>query len=208
MGEVTSLHLAYAVELASKLDCWGKDMSGQPESLGHIDLDLMAAAICDAESRGRASAEAAGAWVAFDATDPNGPDIEDGTPAWIVWKGTVQDQPWIWERHEVLGPHWLVTGTSNEPERVIHGVSHYMPIVPRTQPATQRRRADMTDYTTRTAYAATDNNTITVGTCSLCGGAVTLPTVFMSTKKPVASCSTCGAVDARGHGPTIPMVKR
>lgn len=49
---------------------------------------------------------------------------------------------------------------------------------------------------------------IVIGSCSLCGGAVVVPRVFMSTKQPRGTCSTCGAVDARGHGPAIPMVKR
>ncbi len=73
-------------------------------------------------------------WVPFDISDPNGPDIEDGTPAWIVWKGTVQHQPWIWDHSEVVGPAWLVTGTGDEPDRVVHGVTHYMPLKPPAKP--------------------------------------------------------------------------
>jgi hypothetical protein len=58
-GEVTQLHRAQAVELVSKLGCWGRDMTGQPNTLGHIDLDLVAAALAAAEQTafvaGRAS---------------------------------------------------------------------------------------------------------------------------------------------------------
>src|SRR5690606_38862084 len=47
-------------------------------------------------------------------------------------------------------------------------------------------------------------NAQTIGTCSLCGGAVTLPHVWHSVVPPVPTCSTCGATAAR-HGPVIPM---
>lgn len=46
----------------------------------------------------------------------------------------------------------------------------------------------------------------TIGTCSICGGAVTLPLAWWSVTPPVASCSRCGAVAAQ-HGPVIPMVQ-
>lgn len=55
MANIEPNHRARAVELASKLGCWGKDMTGQPHSLGHIDLDLIAQALADAESRGAQS---------------------------------------------------------------------------------------------------------------------------------------------------------
>jgi hypothetical protein len=32
-----------------------------------------------------------------------------------------------------------------------------------------------------------------VGKCSLCGGAVTVPTVYHSTVPPTPSCQSCGA---------------
>jgi hypothetical protein len=48
---------------------------------------------------------------------------------------------------------------------------------------------------------------IVIGSCSECGGAVCVPRVFMSTVRPVAYCNDCGARDARGNGPTIPMRK-
>jgi hypothetical protein len=41
-----------------------------------------------------------------------------------------------------------------------------------------------------------------VGTCSLCGGAVSFP--LMSTLA-VASCDSCGAKPKTPHGPTIEM---
>jgi hypothetical protein len=47
-------------------------------------------------------------------------------------------------------------------------------------------------------------NTQTVGTCSICGGAVTLPTMYWSVVPPVPTCSRCGAM-ARSSGPVIPM---
>ncbi len=48
---------------------------------------------------------------------------------------------------------------------------------------------------------------ITLGTCSLCGDAVQIPAVYMSTSPPVPTCAGCGAVKADRHGPTIDMVK-
>lgn len=51
-------------------------------------------------------------------------------------------------------------------------------------------------------------NTTTVGTCSLCGGAVTVPTIVGSVVPPTPTCSQCGAVPKEPHGPTIPMQPR
>lgn len=51
-------------------------------------------------------------------------------------------------------------------------------------------------------------NTTTIGTCSLCGGAVTVPAgPWMSIIPPVPVCSGCGAVPAQEHGPVIQMTK-
>lgn len=47
-----------------------------------------------------------------------------------------------------------------------------------------------------------------MGTCSICGGAVTVPAVWYGTRPPVPTCSQCHAVPANAHGPTIPMVRR
>lgn len=44
----------------------------------------------------------------------------------------------------------------------------------------------------------------TLGTCSICGGPVTVPTVFGSIIPPTPTCMQCGAV-AAAHGPIIPM---
>ena len=44
-----------------------------------------------------------------------------------------------------------------------------------------------------------------VGTCSLCGGAVTLPDVWMGTTPPIPACSRCGATPKNPHGPLIDM---
>lgn len=45
----------------------------------------------------------------------------------------------------------------------------------------------------------------TVGTCSLCGGRVSVPSPWMGTIPPVPTCDSCGAT-AASHGPVIPMV--
>lgn len=50
-------------------------------------------------------------------------------------------------------------------------------------------------------------NDMTVGTCSICGGAVVVPTVWMSIIPPVPTCSQCGATAAQ-HGPLIQMQPR
>ena len=46
------------------------------------------------------------------------------------------------------------------------------------------------------------NNTI--GTCSNCGGPVTMPSMMVN---PVPSCEKCGATPKAPHGPVIPMGK-
>lgn len=45
-----------------------------------------------------------------------------------------------------------------------------------------------------------------VGTCSICGGQVTVPSVWHSIIPPEPTCQSCGAV-AASHGPVISMVK-
>ena len=37
----------------------------------------------------------------------------------------------------------------------------------------------------------------TIGTCSLCGGQVTLPTIWYGVTPPTATCSKCGATEAK-----------
>lgn len=44
----------------------------------------------------------------------------------------------------------------------------------------------------------------TVGTCSICGGRVSVPAVWHGTVPPTPTCESCGAVKA-DHGPVVPM---
>jgi hypothetical protein len=45
----------------------------------------------------------------------------------------------------------------------------------------------------------------TIGTCSLCGGPVQVPSVWMGVVPPTPACASCGATAAQ-HGPVIPML--
>lgn len=45
----------------------------------------------------------------------------------------------------------------------------------------------------------------TVGTCSICGGRVTLPEVWMGVVPPIPRCASCGATKKQPHGPVIDM---
>lgn len=47
--------------------------------------------------------------------------------------------------------------------------------------------------------------TRTIGTCSLCGGPVTVPTAWYGAVPPVPQCAHCGATKAQPHGPVIEM---
>lgn len=48
----------------------------------------------------------------------------------------------------------------------------------------------------------------TVGTCSECGGRVTVPTVWYGIDPPTPTCSSCGAMPADpAYGPVISMKK-
>jgi hypothetical protein len=47
-----------------------------------------------------------------------------------------------------------------------------------------------------------------LGTCSLCGGAVTTPANWMSTHPPIPTCRNCGATKKQPHGPVIDMEPR
>lgn len=49
-------------------------------------------------------------------------------------------------------------------------------------------------------------NQQTIGTCSICGGAVTVPSVWLGILPPTPTCSRCGAHAAQNFGPVIPMV--
>lgn len=46
----------------------------------------------------------------------------------------------------------------------------------------------------------------TVGTCSICGGRVTLPDFWMGMQPPIPTCTSCGAVKKQPHGAIIEMV--
>jgi hypothetical protein len=49
----------------------------------------------------------------------------------------------------------------------------------------------------------------TVGTCSECGGRVTIPSVWYAVVPPTPTCASCGAMPADpAYGPVIPMTKR
>jgi hypothetical protein len=45
----------------------------------------------------------------------------------------------------------------------------------------------------------------TIGTCSICGGAVVTPDVWLGVVPPTPECSSCGAQPRRSHGPVIEM---
>lgn len=45
----------------------------------------------------------------------------------------------------------------------------------------------------------------TVGTCSICGGRVTVPSNWMGIYPPTPTCQNCGARAAQNNGPVIPM---
>ena len=47
-----------------------------------------------------------------------------------------------------------------------------------------------------------------IGTCSICGGAVTTPTAWSSVAPPVPTCTSCGAIKKQPYGPVIDMVAR
>lgn len=44
-----------------------------------------------------------------------------------------------------------------------------------------------------------------VGTCSICGGPVSVPSVWYGVTPPVPTCEHCGAVRQDSYGPVIPM---
>jgi hypothetical protein len=44
-----------------------------------------------------------------------------------------------------------------------------------------------------------------IGTCSLCGGPVTVPDPWWGIFPPTPACDQCGAVPVAAHGPVLPM---
>lgn len=47
-----------------------------------------------------------------------------------------------------------------------------------------------------------------IGTCSLCGGAVTVPQAWGGWPPPVPTCQNCGATKRASHGQIIEMERR
>jgi hypothetical protein len=45
----------------------------------------------------------------------------------------------------------------------------------------------------------------TIGTCSNCGGPITIPTVWHGTVPPIKICENCGAIALEDHGPVMPV---
>lgn len=45
-----------------------------------------------------------------------------------------------------------------------------------------------------------------IGTCSLCGGAVVVPTIYWAINPPTPRCKSCGAYAKKNYGPIIDMV--
>ena len=45
----------------------------------------------------------------------------------------------------------------------------------------------------------------TVGTCSICGGRVSVPYVWHGITPPIPTCECCGATQKQPYGPVIPM---
>ena len=48
----------------------------------------------------------------------------------------------------------------------------------------------------------------TIGTCSLCGGPVTIPDPWWGINPPTPSCEHCHAIPVQAHGPVLPMKPR
>lgn len=46
---------------------------------------------------------------------------------------------------------------------------------------------------------------ITIGTCSLCGGRVTVPKVWASVVPAIPTCESCGATKKQPHGSVVEM---
>ena len=48
----------------------------------------------------------------------------------------------------------------------------------------------------------------TIGTCSLCGGAVQVPHLWGGIQPAVPTCARCGATEKNPHGPVIQMERK
>lgn len=51
-------------------------------------------------------------------------------------------------------------------------------------------------------------NETTIGTCSICSGPVTVPTIWHGVIPPTPTCRKCGAIKAADYGPVIKMEPR
>jgi hypothetical protein len=47
-----------------------------------------------------------------------------------------------------------------------------------------------------------------IGTCSICGGDVTVPHIWHGVRPPTPTCDSCGAVKVKDKGSVIPMQPR
>lgn len=52
------------------------------------------------------------------------------------------------------------------------------------------------------------SNRAVLGTCSVCGGPVSIPTLWEKPTPPVPICERCGAIKMDRYGPVIPMIPR
>jgi len=59
-----------------------------------------------------------------------------------------------------------------------------------------------TSWTTTSIF----QNQNIIGTCSICKGAVTVPSIWHGISPPTPTCSSCGAIAAPDYGPEIRMV--
>ena len=60
--------------------------------------------------------------------------------------------------------------------------------------------------TTTPTYTNSVYDKITIGTCSVCGGPVSVPAVWHGIIPPRPTCERCGAIKADDYGPVIPMI--
>lgn len=123
MGDVKRLRNLIGIVAAShQCSSWGQckrcDRQGEAHSemLGILDR-LEAAESPQPKAQGDG-------WVSVEERMP-----EHGDIAWIVWEGTVQEQPWQWLDRYNMPPAWHF-----EDGRITEGVSHYMLANPPAKP--------------------------------------------------------------------------
>lgn len=49
---------------------------------------------------------------------------------------------------------------------------------------------------------------LSVGTCSICGGRVTVPELWAATVPPIPACESCGATKKQPHGRVVELEPR